>query len=317
MSGPRPPWLLVLVVLVLHWFGGRELQRLHEGWRVDGLPPLPARMHVEFVREMTLKAAQPVHRLARMASLHRVAAPPTGTRVEDLDATIPGPVQPPVPSSPASGGDLPSPETDFAAPEAPLPPVGAASAVADEEPGPEWPLSTRLSYELTGDYRGPVSGQAQVDWLRQGRDYQVHLDVGIGPSFAPLITRRMSSQGRLTPDGIAPIRYDEETRYLIGGGRRTTVLFRAGDTLLDDGRSVPALPGSQDSASQFVQLTWLFLTGREAPGSAMRCAFRWPSRAASTRTGSMKSLATKPWTPAWVWCQPGICGLPVRRAAAT
>ena len=90
----------------------------------------------------------------------------------------------------------------------------------------------------------------------------------------------MSSQGRLTADGIAPVRYDEETRYLIGGGRRTTVLFRAGDTLLDDGRSVPALPGSQDSASQFVQLTWLFLTGREAPriGHVLRFPLALPRR---------------------------------------
>jgi len=147
--------------------------------------------------------------------------------------------------------------------EAPVPVASAASAAATDEPGPEWPLSTRLSYVLTGNYRGPVNGQAQVEWLRKGRDYQVHLDVGVGPSFAPLITRRMSSQGQLTPEGIAPQRYDEETRVILGDARRVSVFFLGGEIQLASGVREPAPRGAQDSASQFVQLTWLFLTGRE------------------------------------------------------
>lgn len=141
--------------------------------------------------------------------------------------------------------------------------AAAASAPASDEPGPEWPLSTRLSYVLTGNYRGSVHGQAQVEWLRQGRDYQVHLDVGVGPSFAPLISRRMSSQGKLTPQGIAPQRYDEQTRVILAEPRRATVLIGHGEVQLANGARQPAVQGAQDSASQFVQLTWLFLTGRE------------------------------------------------------
>ena len=134
----------------------------------------------------------------------------------------------------------------------------AASAVASDEPGPEWPLSTRLSYVLTGNYRGPVSGKAQVEWLRKGRDYQVHLDVDLG-----LVSRRMSSQGQLTPEGIAPQRYDEETKLILVDGRRSSVFFLGAEVQLASGVREPLPRGGQDSASQFVQLTWLFLTGRE------------------------------------------------------
>ena len=44
----------------------------------------------------------------------------------------------------------------------------------------EWPPSTRLSYVLTGNYRGEVNGGAQVEWVRVGTRYQVHMDVMVG-----------------------------------------------------------------------------------------------------------------------------------------
>ena len=130
-----------------------------------------------------------------------------------------------------------------------------------------------LTYVLTGNYSGPVHGQAQVEWLRKGRDYQVHLDVGIGPSFAPLITRRMSSQGQLTPDGIAPQRYDEETRFILREARLSSVFFLGGEVQYATGVREPVAGGAQDSASQFVQLTWLFLTGRETPQAGRTVQF--------------------------------------------
>jgi Protein of unknown function (DUF3108) len=91
----------------------------------------------------------------------------------------------------------------------------------------------------------------------------VRLDVAVGPSFAPFITRRMSSQGRLTPDGIAPQRYDEETGFILGDPRRTSVFFQPAEVQLASGQRQAVPRGAQDSASQFVQLTWLFMTGRE------------------------------------------------------
>jgi hypothetical protein len=101
-----------------------------------------------------------------------------------------------------------------------------------------------------------------VEWLRRGRDYQVHLEVAIGPSFAPFATRRVHSSGVLTERGISPRRFDEETKILIADPRRVTVRFLPESVVFANGRQVPLLPGAQDTASQFVQLTWLALTGR-------------------------------------------------------
>ncbi len=145
---------------------------------------------------------------------------------------------------------------------------GGLTAVAPEAdaastpgaPAFDWPASTRLSYVLHGYYRGEMHGWAQVEWLREGERYQVHLDVTVGLPFAPLFTRRMSSDGRIVPGGLAPRRYDEETRRAFAAPRRATLRFADDGIVLAAGRRVPALPGVQDTASQFVQLVWLFST---------------------------------------------------------
>ena len=147
----------------------------------------------------------------------------------------------------------------------PLTAVAASSpaaepTVAEPTVAFEWPPSTRLSYRLTGNYRGPVEGQAQVDWLLQGTRYQVHMDLSIGPRFAPLASRRVSSEGRITAQGLAPQRYDEETKALFRQARRLTVWLDDTRVRLANGTEQPRPAGVQDSASQFVHLTWLFTT---------------------------------------------------------
>jgi len=247
----RPPWLLVLAVLALHLLLGREVQRIQNGWVQDAREPMPARMQVEFVREMTLQLPAAERSVVRPVA--RPVAPPARAAVPVASASLPERAEQ-LPLDPQPFAETP-PAAESAA---------AASAAASDEPGPEWPLSTRLSYVLTGNYRGPVSGQAQVEWLRRGSDYQVHLDVGVGPGFAPLIMRRLSSQGRLTPQGISPRRYDEETKLIFNEPRRVHLSFLDG--------------GIQDAASQFVQLTWLFLTGREPlrPGHVVAFPLQLP-----------------------------------------
>ncbi len=134
--------------------------------------------------------------------------------------------------------------------------AGAPAVAGTAAPVFEWPPSTRLTYTLSGDYRGPIHGRARVDWLRSGSRYQVHLDVEV----APLMARRMSSDGLLTENGLQPQRYEEETRVLLRASRRRLVLFEPGKVLLPGQDAVPAPAGVQDTASQFVQLTWLFTT---------------------------------------------------------
>lgn len=247
----RPPALLVLAVLALHLLVGHEVRRLHEGWLGDkAAQPMPARLHVALVREMKLQAP---------AAPRSVSASPSRARPPEAAVASPAP-QPSAAESGLEPTDAAASAPEAAAPAVPAPPPASS---ADSGPGPEWPLSTRLSYTLTGNYSGPVHGRAQVEWLRSGADYQVHLDVSLGPSFAPLVTRRMSSTGVLTPDGISPRRYDEETRLILGAPRHLTVLFLGPEVQLANGVREPALRGGQDAASQFVQLTWRFMTGRE------------------------------------------------------
>jgi hypothetical protein len=156
------------------------------------------------------------------------------------------------PARTAMGGALPSVALAAAA----AGPADPASAPA----GFAWPGSTRISYELTGNYRGPVNGTAQVEWIRVGTHYQVHLDLVVGPGLAPLITRRMSSDGEITAAGLVPRRYDQDTKVVLRDRHRATILFEPDSVVLAQGERRARVPGVQDTASQFVQLTYVFST---------------------------------------------------------
>lgn len=224
----------------------------------DLSPPPMHRVQVAYVREMAFTA--PVARAAAAAPEARPrppkAAAPAASKPSPDDVAAasapetPGEAVPPVPAA-ASGI------------EAAEPVVAAVSVAEAADPAAsaarfEWPVSTRLRYLLSGHVRGEVHGQAQVEWVRVGEHYQVHLDVEVGPSFAPLATRRMSSDGRITPEGLAPRRYEQETRLAFDRPYRATVRFDDNRVWLANGLSMPHMPGLQDTASQFVQLAYLF-----------------------------------------------------------
>lgn len=118
-----------------------------------------------------------------------------------------------------------------------------------------WPRSTRIRYSLSGQYRGEVRGSAEVVWLREGTRYQVHVDTLVGPGFAPLLARNISSDGQITPQGLAPRRYDEQSRVAFSSRRRHVTLDEQ-EVTFTNGEREPRWPGVQDLASQFVQLTW-------------------------------------------------------------
>lgn len=161
-------------------------------------------------------------------------------------------------------------------------PVLGGSSLITAEPLPsfEWPPSTRLSYRLIGHYRGEVHGFAQVEWLREGDRYQVHLDVIIGLPVAPLMSRRMSSDGRLTPEGLVPGRYDEVTRIALRPERVATVRLEETIVQLADGHARARPRGVQDTASQFVQMAYLFALepGRLTPGRTLELPLALPRR---------------------------------------
>ncbi len=138
-----------------------------------------------------------------------------------------------------------------------------ASAAASGVDSFEWPAATRLSYKLVGNVRGEVHGDAQVEWIRQGTRYQVNLDVSVGLPIAPLMSRRMTSNGELTAQGLVPQRYDEDTKQVFRERRRLTMLFEPDAIVMPNGQRLRRWAGVQDTASQFVQMSWLFGTQPE------------------------------------------------------
>ncbi len=241
------------------------------------------RLEVAFVRELAPAAPPPAPAtspLRRLRSLRAVSAAagaassalPPVLAVQEAGAEAGAELArllealPELAALDAVPGSAPPDLTDLAGGPVPAglvePPAPIAAQAAASAPGSgpafDWPPSTRLSYVLTGHYRGPVDGHAQVEWLRQGTRYQVHLDLGIGPSFAYFVSRRISSEGEITDQGLHPLRYDEETRVALREPRRLRITLGADRIDLPGGRSQPRPQGVQDSASQFVQMTWMF-----------------------------------------------------------
>lgn len=266
-AAPRTPGrrlafaLSVLAVAALHGWLASTLQQLRLDW--GAASAMPERLQVVYARELAL--AEPARPSAAPATKPRLpkriaaaasepaSAPERTAHAPEVEATLDLPVE--------TGQPLEAASVEAAASE---PRIAEAAASAASAPAPfEWPASTRLSYVLTGNYRGEINGNAQVEWIRQGSHYQVNLDVAVGPSFMPLIARHMTSGGELGEQGLRPLRYDEDTKVLFRERRRVSVLFQGAQVVLANGRRESAAPGTQDSASQFVQLTWLFLTQRE------------------------------------------------------
>ena len=257
-------WML-LGVLLLH---GLALDGLGRALAL-GEPPAPAirRIEASYTRTVAQSAAPvglaaaPVPAVARPAaavpvepSASDAVADTTGG--EPVPALAPAVVVAPLPVDPAA-----APDTVAATASAPAAVPASAPAVASAASGPvfTWPASTRLTYALTGWYQGEVHGDAQVEWLRDGDRYQVHLDVSIGPRLAPLVARRMSSEGRITPDGLRPQRYEQTTRQIIGRNRLAQMVFPDERSVrLQDGKLATTRTDVQDTASQFIQMVYLF-----------------------------------------------------------
>ena len=295
--GLRPPhragasrWplaALIAAVLLAHLLLADGLLKQQMGWGA-GDRPAP-RIEVAFVRALeaavpapVLAPAAPARVPARLPAL--AAKPkPAASAAAAADAE-PAAAKPPaepltvaaapaalasadpaaespmaqVDRAPATAAPVPDPSPLAVAQSQPAAPasVPAPAAAAASAARFDWPPSTRLSYRLSGFYRGSIEGSAQVEWLRQGSRYQVRMATSIGP----VLSRHISSEGELTEAGLAPRRFDGEQKVLFRAARRWSLRFGPERIVLTDGRELATLPGAQDEASQFVQLTWLFTT---------------------------------------------------------
>jgi hypothetical protein len=248
---------VVVAVVLGHAMLGRQLARTMESWHEAPA----AATAVDVVVEGSLKPAAPVRKWRSSPPQPAVALGPDTFSLDGAASATP--------ADPTASQPQPPPLTAEAPPPIPLPeivqapPPGEPSRVIPADP---WPPSTRIRYSLRGNYRGEFNGNAQVLWLRDGDRYRVELEVAIGPRVAPVMSRRVVSEGSLGPEGLVPRRYEEDTRVIFSRTRRVSMNFepptggQPGTTVLQDGTRRSAPRGTQDSASQFVQLAWLFGT---------------------------------------------------------
>jgi len=174
-------------------------------------------------------------------------------------------------SAPVIAASAPKVAASAAVAAASAPEAAASAALAEGKPAgalDHWPTDTRLSYNLTGDWRGPLFGDARVQWQREGDKYQVRLDVKVQPLFTQVLT----SQGEVTPEGLIPRAYEE-----MRPGKRRAAQFGDEVLMLEHGKTAPRPPGVQDTASQFVELSHRFATGRE-PLEVGRTVSIWLAR---------------------------------------
>jgi hypothetical protein len=133
---------------------------------------------------------------------------------------------------------------------------------------------------VEGYFRGEAYGNAKVEWIKQGERYQVHVDASIGPSFAPLGSQRWTSEGVITPEGLAPERFESINKLLIKSAPAKVVNFSASEVELPSGEKVPKLPGVQDPSSHYIQLAYQFIQHPEklAVGNVIEVPMAWTRR---------------------------------------
>lgn len=264
-----------------------------------------------------IKKTAPDHTFSSLAAIDSIANLPQASAPETTSPTQVATVE---------GNEVPAPNSNgSSAPESvekkdPPPPLPTP-------PQDDWPVDTRLSYKLTGYYRGPIGGEGRVQWQRQGATYQVRVELDL--SNVTIFT--MTSQGQVAPEGLTPSAYEEKRL----GTKPLQVTMERQGIRLDNGQRVERPEQAQDTASQFVELGHRFATGR-APlqvGSSVQLWLARPSAAAewtydivaldtiqSARLGAIEAYHLKPRpldnpngpVTAEMWFAPSLQYLPVR-----
>jgi Protein of unknown function (DUF3108) len=125
----------------------------------------------------------------------------------------------------------------------------------------EWPSDTRVIYQIGGKWGNDLFGKGIVQWTRSGNTqekYQVKVVIDI-PS---LPTVSMTSQGRVSSQGLLPEAYEEVVASRIRNLRLdpTEIAFDKGNRIA---RPAIAPMSVQDTVSQFIDIGYRYQQGRE------------------------------------------------------
>jgi Protein of unknown function (DUF3108) len=238
----------------------------------------------------------------------------------------------PAASSASAPTQLAQAPSETASQPQPEPAVAAASAASG--PAFEWPMATRVSFKVEGYFRGPIYGTAQVEWVRQDLRYQVHVDAVLGPIIAPLGSRRWTSDGVITPQGLTPQKFESIDKLLIKSSPPKIIYFEDDAVVLSNGDRVAKMAGVQDAASHYIQLAYRFIQNPALlkVGSTVELPVALPKQqeiiiydidgeeALDTPMGKVDTFKLKPRRVtnqkadvlAEIWVAPGLQYLPIR-----
>lgn len=248
----KPLLLLLGLVLLMHWSSLSWLRG--QIGSPSALQLMTEPMFTRVIEQSTL--VNPVIAAAPIAANTTPPAPKKSKKKSQAapEATLAAaPAELPAPPAPEPAVELAATGT----------PSTSEPAQASTEPTPDtWPPDTRLTYRLTGNYRGELNGSARVQWQQvpapdgttEPRRYQVHLEM----SLTGIVIASMTSQGDITDAGLVPGVYEEK---LPGNVRRVTL--EGNQIRFNNGRVDVRPTMVQDTASQFVELSHRFATGAE------------------------------------------------------
>jgi len=187
-------------------------------------------------------------------------APPGPTAAEppEAEATLTRPAEPVVVAEAEPQVIAPEPAVSAAATTAPAPETAAAASTPLAKDANIVarnylvPGSVRLKFNAIGR-RGQLEYKAlgELLWLHDGRTYDARLEL----SAWPIMTRAITSSGRMTADGLAPTRFADRFRSELAAHferDKGRVTFSANTP------ESPLLPGAQDQLSMFMQMAAMF-----------------------------------------------------------
>jgi hypothetical protein len=292
---------IVLMVLLVHALATRGVLRELAEARGDDTSGI-ARMEANFDTDMQL--TEPPVVVAQTDSAEPVVAEPEpepepqAAEPAELPPSAPDKAEPPEDqaSSAAAAASQAQAQAKASEPEQAASQAVAAASTPDSAlpPSPlasqasvqagqnvfQWPKATRVTFKLSGYLRGEIHGSAQVEWVRQGSKYQVHVDAILGPSFAPLGSQRWTSEGYITKDGLVPERFESINKLLIKTNPPKVVRFTDATVVLPNGDEFDKLPGVQDPASHYIQIAYHLILDNSplTPGNLIGVPMVWTKK---------------------------------------